>query len=131
MPSDKTTVATTADFAPTVVGGTDRERSIVSSAPRAHDGTSQRHRPEVRLLGVPPLGWRQGNQEINAIRRRDCVRRCRGQFRAEIQAGMPLVVRSRVGRGSTNYEVGYGYRGPTGTVTFTTGVGSSVGEKQY
>ena len=49
MPSDKTTVATTADFAPTVVGGTDpdRERSIVSSAPRAHDGTSQRHRPEV------------------------------------------------------------------------------------
>ena len=49
MPSDKTTVATTADFAPTVVvvGGTDRERSIVSSAPRAHDGTSQLHRPEV------------------------------------------------------------------------------------
>ena len=34
MPSDKTTVATTADFAPTVVGGTDRE-SIVSSASRA------------------------------------------------------------------------------------------------
>ena len=47
MPSDKTTVATTADFAPTVVGGTDRERSIVSSAPRAHDGTSQHPRPEV------------------------------------------------------------------------------------
>ena len=47
MPSDKTTVATTADFAPTVVGGTDRERSIVSSAPRAHDGTSQQPRPEV------------------------------------------------------------------------------------
>ena len=48
MPSDKTTVATTADFTPTVVGGTDRERSIVSSAPpRAHDGISQRHRPEV------------------------------------------------------------------------------------
>ena len=47
MPSDKTTVATTADFAPTVVGGTtDRDRSIVSSA-RAHDGTSLRHRPEV------------------------------------------------------------------------------------
>ena len=47
MPSDKTTVATTADFAPTVVGGTDRERSIASSAPRAHDGTSQQPRPEV------------------------------------------------------------------------------------
>ena len=49
MPSDKTTVATTADFVPTVVGGTDRnrERSIVSSAPRAHDGTSQQPRPEV------------------------------------------------------------------------------------
>ena len=46
MPSDKTTVATTADFAPTVVGGTDRE-SIASSAPRAHDGTSQQPRPEV------------------------------------------------------------------------------------
>ena len=46
MPSDKTTVATTADFAPTVVGGTDRE-SIVSSASRAHDGTSQPPRPGV------------------------------------------------------------------------------------
>ena len=46
MPSDKSTVATTADFAPTVVGGTDRG-SIVLSAPRAHDGTSQQPRPEV------------------------------------------------------------------------------------
>ena len=46
MPSDKTTVATMADFAPTVVGGTDRE-SIVSSASRAHDGTSQPPRPGV------------------------------------------------------------------------------------
>ena len=46
MPSDKTTVATTADFASTVVGGTDRE-SIASSAARAHDGTSQQPRPEV------------------------------------------------------------------------------------
>ena len=46
MPSDKTTVATMADFAPTVVGGTDRE-SIVSSASRAHDGTSQQPRPGV------------------------------------------------------------------------------------
>ena len=47
MPSDKSTVATKADFVPTVVGGTDRERSIASSAPRAHDGTSQQPRPEV------------------------------------------------------------------------------------
>ena len=47
MSSDDSIVATTTDFAPMVVGGTDRERSIASSAPRAHDGTSQRHRPEV------------------------------------------------------------------------------------
>ena len=61
MPSDKSTVATKADFVPTVVGGTDRERSIASSAPRAHDGTSQRHRPEVHqtqfnvLCGLIPI----------------------------------------------------------------------------
>ena len=47
MSSDDSIVATTTDFAPTVVGGTDRERSIASSAPRAHDGTSQQPRPEV------------------------------------------------------------------------------------
>ena len=47
MSSDDSIVATTTDFAPMVVGGTDRERSIVSSAQRAHGGTSQRHRPEV------------------------------------------------------------------------------------
>ena len=47
MSSDDSIVATTTDFAPTVVGGTYRERSIVSSAPRAHDGTSQQHRPGV------------------------------------------------------------------------------------
>ena len=47
MPSDKSTVATKADFVPKVVGGTDRERSIASSALRAHDGTSQQPRPEV------------------------------------------------------------------------------------
>ena len=58
MPSDKTTVATTADFVPTVVGGTDRnrERSIVSSVPRAHDGISQRHRPEVHQEALNVLG---------------------------------------------------------------------------
>ena len=56
MPSDKTTVATTADFAPTVVGGTDRERSIVSSAPRAHDGTSQQLHPEVHQEALNVLG---------------------------------------------------------------------------
>ena len=51
MSSDDGIVATmhttTTDFAPTVIGGTDRERSIASSAPRAHDdGTSQQPRPE-------------------------------------------------------------------------------------
>ena len=56
MPSDKTTVATTADFAPTVVGGTDRE-SIVSSASRAHDGTSQPPRPGVHPEALNVLEW--------------------------------------------------------------------------
>ena len=46
MPSDKSTVATKADFVPTVVGQTDRDRSVVSSA-HAHDGASQQPRPEV------------------------------------------------------------------------------------
>ena len=47
MPSDKSTVTTKADFIPKVVGRTDSERSIASSAPRAHDGTSPQPRPEV------------------------------------------------------------------------------------
>ena len=47
MSSDDSIVATTTDFAPMVVGGTDRERSIASSAPRAHGGTSQQPRPGV------------------------------------------------------------------------------------
>ena len=47
MSSDDSIVATTTDFAPTVVGGTDRERSIASSAPCTRDGTSQQPRPEV------------------------------------------------------------------------------------
>ena len=46
MPSDANTVATKANFVPMVVGQTDRDRSIVSSA-RAHDGASQQPRPEV------------------------------------------------------------------------------------
>ena len=46
MPRDKSTVATKADFVPKVVGETDRDRSVVSSA-RAHDGASQQPRPEV------------------------------------------------------------------------------------
>ena len=56
MPSDKSTVATKADFVPTVVGGTDRERSIASSAPRAHDGTSPQPRPEVHQTQFNVLG---------------------------------------------------------------------------
>ena len=57
MPSDKSTVATKADFVPTVVGGTDRERSIASSAPRAHDGTSQQPRPEVHQTQFNVVGY--------------------------------------------------------------------------
>ena len=45
MPSDKSTVATKADFVPTVVGETERDRSV--SSVLAHDGTSPRPRPEV------------------------------------------------------------------------------------
>ena len=57
MSSDDSIVATTTDFAPMVVGGTDRERSIVSSAQRAHDGTSQRHRPEVHQTQFNVLSY--------------------------------------------------------------------------
>ena len=60
MPSDKSTVATKADFVPTVVGGTDRERSIASSAPRAHDGTSPQPRPEVHQTQFNVLGYGPG-----------------------------------------------------------------------
>ena len=54
MPSDDSTVATQADFVPMAVGNTDRG-SIVSSAPRAHDGTP-RHRPEVHQEALHVLG---------------------------------------------------------------------------
>ena len=45
MPSDKSTVATKADFVPKVVGKTDRDRSF--SSVLAHDERSQQPRPEV------------------------------------------------------------------------------------
>ena len=45
MPSDKSTVATKADFVPKVVGKTDRDRSF--SGVLAHDERSQQPRPEV------------------------------------------------------------------------------------
>ena len=45
MPSDKSTVATKADFTPKVVGKTDRDRSV--SSVLAHDERSQQPRPEV------------------------------------------------------------------------------------
>ena len=45
MPSDDSTVDTKANFVPTVVGQTDRDRSV--SSVRAHDGASQQPRPEV------------------------------------------------------------------------------------
>ena len=60
MSSDDSTVATKTDFAPTVVGGTDRERSIASSAPRAHDGTSQQSRPEVHPEALNVLRRQRG-----------------------------------------------------------------------
>ena len=46
MPSDESTVATTVDFVPKVVGETDRDRSV--SSVRAHDGASQQPRPGVQ-----------------------------------------------------------------------------------
>ena len=45
MPSDESTVATTVDFVPKVVGETDRDRSF--SSVLAHDERSQQPRPEV------------------------------------------------------------------------------------
>ena len=45
MPSDKSTVATKADFVPKAVGKTDRDRSV--SSVLAHDERSQQPRPEV------------------------------------------------------------------------------------
>ena len=45
MPSDKSTVATKADFVPKVVGKTDRDPSF--SSVLAHDERSQQPRPEV------------------------------------------------------------------------------------
>ena len=54
MPSDKSTVATKADFVPKVVGETDRDRSF--SSVLAHDERSQQPRPEVHpeALNVLP-----------------------------------------------------------------------------
>ena len=57
MPSDKSTVATKADFVPKVVGETDRDRSF--SSVLAHDERSQQPRPEVHpealnVLGIGP-----------------------------------------------------------------------------
>ena len=96
MPSDKTTVATTADFAPAVVGGTtDRERSIASSAPRAHGGTSQQPRPEVHqgalnVLGIGP-GADQAPPTSSSRRdlggRQSAAPQLQGQLRASTLSG--------------------------------------------
>ena len=58
MPSDKSTVATKADFVPKVVDKTDRDRSF--SSVLAHDERSQQPRPEVHetqlnVLSMYPL----------------------------------------------------------------------------
>ena len=54
MPSDKSTVATKADFVPKVVGETDRDRSF--SSVLAHDERSQQPRPEVHPEALNVLG---------------------------------------------------------------------------
>ena len=55
MPSDKSTVATKADFVPKVVGKTDRDRSF--SSVLAHDERSQQPRPEVHPEALNVLGY--------------------------------------------------------------------------
>ena len=54
MPSDKTTVATTADFAPTVVGHTDSHRARVASA---HDETREEPGPGLHQEAQIVLGY--------------------------------------------------------------------------
>ena len=95
MPSDKSTVATKADFVPTVVGGTDRERSIASSAPRAHDGTSQQPRPEVHpealnVLGIGPGADRApptSSSRRDLSGRQSAAPQLHGQLRASTLSG--------------------------------------------
>ena len=55
MPSDESTVATTVDFVPKVVGETDRDRSV--SSVRAHDGASQQPRPGVQQTQLNVLRY--------------------------------------------------------------------------
>ena len=55
MPSDKSTVATKADFVPKVVGKTDRDRSF--SSVLAHDERSQQPRPEVHPEALNVLSY--------------------------------------------------------------------------
>ena len=95
MSSDDSIVATTTDFAPMVVGGTDRERSIVSSAQRAHDGTSQRHRPEVHqtqpnVLGIGPGADRApptSSSRRDLSGRQSATPQLHGQLRASTLSG--------------------------------------------
>ena len=67
MSSDNSRVATKTDFAPTVVGGTDRERSIASSVPRAHDGSSPQPRPEVHQTQFNVLGYGPSAGVMSAV----------------------------------------------------------------
>ena len=55
MPSDKTTVATKADFVPKAVRKTDRDRSV--SSVLAHDERSQQPRPGVQQTQLNVLSY--------------------------------------------------------------------------
>ena len=68
MPSDKSTVATKADFVPKVVGETDRDRSF--SSVLAHDERSQQPRPEVHPEALNVLYILNGNQSELSARSR-------------------------------------------------------------
>ena len=95
MPSDKSTVATKADFVPKVVGKTDRESSIASSAPRAHDGTSPQPRPEVHqtqfnVLGIGPGADRApptSSSRRDLSGRQSAAPQLHGQLRASTLSG--------------------------------------------
>ena len=73
MPSDKSTVATKADFVPKVVGETDRDRSF--SSVLAHDERSQQPRPEVHPEALNVLGYGPGADRAPPTLGLSCHRR--------------------------------------------------------
>ena len=95
MPSDKSTVATKADFVPTVVGETERGRSV--SSVLAHDGTSPRPRPEVHethpnVLGDGPSAYRApptSSSRFKLSGRQSATPQLPGRLRASTLSGAP------------------------------------------